>query len=94
MQVIIRNLSNTKSNVKLLSLDQIIRTKDVWRRYRNVSILTTGIIYMLAIIEANVAAHLKTFDVSDDLSIQISPNLIQQGAKVFRPGFQVVFNFK
>ncbi len=94
MPVRVRNLLNTKSTVELLTRDQIVRSKDVWRRYRNVSILTCGIIYVLTIIEANVAAHLKTFDVSDDLSLQISPASLKMPFPTFAPGLQVVFNFK
>lgn len=94
MPVRVRNLLNTKSTVKLLTKDQIVRNKDVWRRYRNVSILTSGLIYVLTIIEANVAAHLKTFDVSDDLSVRIGPGAAGTPFPAFVPGLQVVLNFK
>ncbi|MDR6806811.1 hypothetical protein J2Y45_004003 [Dyadobacter sp. BE34] len=94
MPVRVRKPLNTKSMVKLLTKDQIVRNKDVWRRYRNVSILTSGLIYVLTIIEANVAAHLKTFDVSDDLSVRIGPGAIEVPFSAFAPGLQVVFNFK
>jgi hypothetical protein len=93
MPVRVRNLLNTKSTVKLLTKDQIVRNKDAWRRYRNVSILTSGLIYVLTIIEANVAAHLKTFDVSDDLSVRMGPGSVEGPFSAFSPGFQVVFNF-
>jgi len=94
MPVRVRNLLNTKSTVKMLTKDQIVRNKDVWRRYRNVSILTSGLIYVLTIIEANVAAHLKTFDVSDDLSVRIGPGAVGVPFSAFTPGLQMVFNFK
>jgi len=90
----VRNLLNTKSTVKMRTKDQIVRSKDVWRRYRNVSILTTGLIYVLTIIEANVAAHFKTFDISDDLSVRIAPSSVKDPFSGFSPGFQIVFNFK
>ncbi len=94
LPVRVRNLLNTKSAVKMLTKDQIVRNKDVWRRYRNISILTTGLIYALTIIEANVAAHFKTFDISDDLSIRIAPGSVNVPFSAFGPGLQVVFNFK
>ncbi|PSL31443.1 DUF5683 domain-containing protein [Dyadobacter jiangsuensis] len=92
--VLVRNLLNTKSTVELLTKDQIVRNKNIWRRYRNVSILTSGLIYVLTIIEANVAAHLKTFDVSDDLTISIAPGSVKLPFAAPGPGLQVVFNFR
>jgi hypothetical protein len=85
---------NTVSKVELLTRDQIARNKGVWRRYKNISILTTGLIYVLNIIEANVAAHLATFDISDHLSFQISPHMNPLTTANFGPGLQIVFNFK
>ncbi|MNL40606.1 hypothetical protein D3C87_1629680 [compost metagenome] len=92
--VIVRNTFNTKATLALLTVDQVARRKNVWRRYRNVSVLAIGIIYGLSIIEANVAAHLKTFDISDDISVRISLSPLKFTSATFIPGVQVVFNFK
>jgi hypothetical protein len=32
-----------------------------------------ALVYLVNIIDANVDAHLRTFDVSDDLSLQLNP---------------------
>jgi hypothetical protein len=53
--------------------DQLQTLKQDYRRYRDFGAMGMGIIYILNIIDANVDAHLKTFDVSDDLSIRIVP---------------------
>lgn len=57
-------------------VEQLRIIKDGYRRNRELSILTFIGIWGLQIIEANVAAHLKTFDVSEDLSLKLRPNLL------------------
>lgn len=89
-----RNLFNTKSSVQMLTRDQVVRYKNVWRRNKNLSIIAIGFIYALTIIEANVSAHLKTFDVSDDISVQISPDFMPMAVATFNARLQIVFNFK
>lgn len=44
-----------------------------YRKKRDIAIMGIAILYILNIVDANVDAHLKTFDVSDDLSLQIDP---------------------
>ncbi len=48
--------------------------KDNYRRDRDLLIISLVGVYALNIIEANVAAHLYDFDVSDDLSLNVSPD--------------------
>ncbi|MEZ4884675.1 MAG: DUF5683 domain-containing protein [Chitinophagales bacterium] len=43
-------------------------------RLLSISILFTGLIYAINIIDATIDAHLYDFDVSDDLSIRVEPN--------------------
>lgn len=49
--------------------------KDSYRRDRDFLIICMVGVYALNIIEANVAAHLHDFDVSDDLTMKIAPEL-------------------
>ncbi len=51
--------------------------KDTYRRYRDYSILSGALVYILNIIDANVFAHLRNFDISDDLSLNVSPSVIE-----------------
>lgn len=92
--VLVRNLLATKSSEYKLTYNAISKGKDYWRRNRNLAVIATGLIYSLSIIEANVAAHLKSFDISDDLSLKVAPKISQP--QVFKPtlGIQLVFNFK
>jgi hypothetical protein len=56
-----------------LNQDGIIRNVDYWRRNRDLGFLLFGAIYVLAIVDAQVDAHLSGFDVSDDLSLKLEP---------------------
>lgn len=60
-------------NETLYTGDQLVTQKRFYRKYRDYAIIAGALVYILNIIDANVDAHLKTFDVSDDLSLQINP---------------------
>jgi hypothetical protein len=90
----VRNLLNTNSEYLPASKDQAARGKNYWRRNRGFALIVTGLIYTLSIIEANVAAHLKTFDLSDDLTLRIEPKLQQPAMRTPTPGVRLVFNLK
>ncbi len=60
-------------NETLYSSDQLITQKKYYQKYRDVSIMLGALVYLVNIIDANVDAHLRTFDVSDDLSLQLNP---------------------
>ncbi|HLF45157.1 MAG TPA: DUF5683 domain-containing protein [Chitinophagaceae bacterium] len=64
-----------KINPKLLPLsEESLRfNRDQFRRNADYSVLIFAIIWGLNILDAAVDAHLKTFDVSEDLSLKIKP---------------------
>lgn len=94
MPVRVRNLLNTKSEIVEATKDGIERQKNYWRRNKTLAIAFSGLIYTLTIIEANVAAHLKGFDLSDDLTLQVAPKVSQPMMVAPTPGVRLVFNFK
>jgi hypothetical protein len=47
---------------------------DDYRKMRDVLVIGTVAVYLLQVIDASVDAHLFTFDVSDDLSINFQPD--------------------
>lgn len=55
------------------STDQLQRQKNQYKKHRDQGIIGMAFIYLLNVIDANVDGHLKTFDVSDDLSLNIEP---------------------
>lgn len=50
--------------------------RDVYRRYRDYSIVATALFYFLQVIDANVFAYMHDFEVTDDLSMDIEPTVI------------------
>ena len=90
----VRNLLNTSSEMTEATRDQAARGKNYWRRNRGFSLIVSGFIYTLSIIEANVAAHLKTFDLSEDLTLRVEPKLNQPSMLTPTPGVRLVFNLK
>ena len=53
------------------SAQQLSLLKNQSKKWRDLSIAGSVLVYVLNIIDANVDAHLKTFDISDNLSFQI-----------------------
>ena len=49
--------------------------QDMYRRYRDYSILATVIVYTLSLIDAYVDAQLFDYDISPDLSVNIEPQI-------------------
>lgn len=60
-----------------LPLSTLSNAKRNYRRNRDLAIIITGAFYILNIIDAHVDAHLRDYDISDDLSMQIAPTIEQ-----------------
>ena len=52
--------------------------KDYYRYYRDLSIIGTVALYLLAMVDAYVDSQLFDFDMSPDLSMQIQPTLLRE----------------
>lgn len=50
--------------------------RDVYRRYRDYSVVALAGFYLLQIIDANVFSYMQNFELSDDLSMSVSPTVI------------------
>ena len=59
-----------------LTAENITWYRDQHRRLRDYSIIATILVYALNIVDANVFAHFNTFDISDDLTLNVEPALI------------------
>ena len=51
--------------------------QNIYRRYRDYSILATVIVYALSLIDAYVDAQLFDFDISPDLTLNVEPQIYQ-----------------
>ncbi|QHT65603.1 hypothetical protein GXP67_02455 [Rhodocytophaga rosea] len=60
-----------------IPLDRLKQAKDYYRRNRDFTVILSGLTYVLNIVDANVTAHLKDFDLSDDLSLSVQPAVDQ-----------------
>jgi hypothetical protein len=56
--------------------DLLRKRKDIYRRYRDMTIFALIGVYFISIVDAYVDAELSDFDISPDLSLRISPALI------------------
>lgn len=65
-----------------------------YRRYRDLSWLSIPVVWAINILEINVAAHLKSFDMSDDISMKIEPSFEPSYTGLPTLGGKVVFAFK
>lgn len=50
--------------------------RDVYRRYRDYSIVATVAFYLLQVIDANVFAYMHDFEVDDDITLDFEPAVI------------------
>ena len=75
------NDTSVVDNFPLLTTAGVTSTRDFYRRNRDVTIIGFVALYALQIIDANVDAHLREFEVNEDLSLRISPDLMRT-----RPG--------
>ncbi len=74
----------------VLSANSMKFYRDEYRKNVDMSVLAFIIAWGLNVVDATVSAHLKQFDVSDDLSMKIKPTLQLNG----QLGLGVVFSFK
>ena len=73
---------------------QLITLKNDYKKFRDIAIIAGTVVYALNIIDANVDAHLKTFDVSDDLSMKVKPYYNLNYDNTLQTGLTLKLNFK
>lgn len=57
------------------SAAQLLDVTNTYRKWRDLSYIATGLVYMLNIVDASVDANFVRFDVGRDLSLRIGPSL-------------------
>lgn len=89
---------NTDGNYAYLvnkySESELLSAEEYYRRNLEISILVTALWYVLSIIDATVDAHLYTYNINENLSFRVSPDLLPP-ATAFRvqPGIKLCFRF-
>jgi Family of unknown function (DUF5683) len=76
-----------------LDLNQLQRGTEFYRRWRDYNYIFTALFWALNVVDANVTAHLKTFDISDSLTLRYNPTIIPSTAGMV-PGISVRLAFR
>ena len=78
-----------RSGAEIAALDQfkIQNYNDAAEKKKQQVYLMSTLFYILQIVDASVDAHFSRYDISDDLSLQIKPSLIQNQTS-YSPGIQ------
>ena len=83
---VVNGIKRSVTNLKQIS--------DQFHSQRDLTIIATAAGWALQAIEANVAAHLKTFDLSDDISFRVYPAVLPTLAGGPVPGVKLVVALK
>lgn len=71
--------------------------RDIYRRYRDYSILAVAAFYLIQVIDANVFAYMQDFEVNDDLTMNVSPTILAPDTQfAYHPtgvGLRIGFTF-
>jgi hypothetical protein len=59
-----------------ITADQALYYRNVYRRYRDYSILAIAVLYLLQVIDANVFSYMHNFEVDDDIALKVAPAVI------------------
>lgn len=77
--------------------DYLKNLKNSYRRNRDLSIIITAGVYLFNVIDAHVDAHLRDYDISDDLSMDVQPHIgniyTAQSGSVNTYGLGININF-
>ena len=68
-----------------ITAEQALYYRDVFRRYRDYSILAMALVYLLQVIDANVFSYMHDFEIADDMALDVRPSVIT-------PNTQLAFN--
>ena len=80
--------------VDVYSEANLVTLKNYYRRNMDLSIIFTSVLYALNIIDAAVDAHLFEYDISDDLTLYLQPQLQFGGAGNTFTGATMTMRFK
>ena len=87
-----REENGTFGNLKWQGYDDqgILALYNQYLDWRDLSILAIAAVYFIQIVDAGVEAHFVSFDVSEDLTVNIEPSIIAYR----NPGLKLSLNFR
>lgn len=73
---------------------ELLSAIEYYRRNLEISVLITALWYVLNIVDATVDAHLFTYNISENLALKVSPELIAPVNRLrIQPGVKLCFKF-
>ena len=86
----------SSQELESLSTADVNTEKLLYQKRMDLCIIGVGIVYVLNIIDASIDGHFKTFDVSDNLSLNIKPKTFFciQNPRSFGAGLSIALTFK
>lgn len=86
---------NASSYTGPISAETALYYRNVYRRYRDYSVLTIAGFYLLQVIDANVFAYMHDFNIADDLTLSIDPAVLTPDtAYAFAPAGGAAFGLR
>lgn len=79
----------TPERLEGINSNQLQSARNSFRNQRDFMFVVMGLAYGLNVLDAYVFAHMRSFDVSDDLSARVGPAIIDEKT----PGVRVSLNF-
>lgn len=71
--------NQTDPYVNIYTARQLITLQNIYRKWRDLSLILGAAVYALQIIDAHVDAHLFDYNVNDDLSLRFEPAVFHAG---------------
>mgnify|MGYP000060360128 CR=1 FL=1 len=87
-------ITNTIDDYPDYSDAQLKELENYYRKYRDLNVILTALVYTLNVVDAYVDGHLMNFDVSDDLSFHVSPSLNYHSIRQKKPSAGLTLTFK
>ena len=80
-----------------ITAEQALYYRDVFRRYRDYSVLAIALVYLLQVIDANVFSYMHDFEIVDDMAMSVKPSVIMPDTQLAfnpSPAFGISVGFK
>jgi hypothetical protein len=86
---------NPNATYNIYSTSELSDLITYYHNDRDLSIIIAAGVYLIGIVDANVDAQLRGFNVSDDISLRVTPNFVPNpiGGMTFVPGLTLVKRF-
>lgn len=85
---------STNPLVQNYSSSQLLSQREYYQSSLEMSYIMTGIFYILQIVDATVDAHLYDYDIDDDLSIHLAPQMMPTlDGPLMAPGIGITYKF-